>query len=191
MNTIKQILAIPNFVLNMITLKYRNTTYATFPLIAGRIIIRGKGHLKLGKNTILTSNRFKNPVGLANNCMFYIAPTASITINNNVGITTSLLYAYKSITIEDNVLIGGGCQIYDTDFHSIEYEDRVSKTNKKIISKSIRIKEGAFIGASSIILKGVTVGKHSIIAAGSIVTKSVPDYQIWGGNPAKFIKNIN
>jgi acetyltransferase-like isoleucine patch superfamily enzyme len=41
-----------------------------------------------------------------------------------------------------------------------------------------------------LILKGVTVGKYSIVAAGSIVTKSIPPNEIWGGNPAKFIRRI-
>ncbi|WP_103192495.1 acyltransferase [Formosa algae] len=47
------------------------------------------------------------------------------------------------------------------------------------------------MGASSIILKGVTIGENSIIGAGSVVTKSVPCNEIWGGNPAKFIRKID
>lgn len=38
--------------------------------------------------------------------------------------------------------------------------------------------------------KGVPIGENSIIGTGSVVTKSVPDNQIWAGNPAKFIRNI-
>ena len=48
---------------------------------------------------------------------------------------------------------------------------------------------GVFIGANSIITKPLTIGKRAIIGAGSIVTHDVPDYQIWAGNPARFIKN--
>ena len=48
-----------------------------------------------------------------------------------------------------------------------------------------------FIGANSIILKGVTIGERSIIGAGSVVTKNIPDDEIWAGNPAKFIRKIN
>ena len=40
----------------------------------------------------------------------------------------------------------------------------------------------------SIILKGCTIGDNSIIAAGSVVCSDVPAGEIWGGNPAKFIK---
>lgn len=52
----------------------------------------------------------------------------------------------------------------------------------------VRIKEGAFIGISTIILKPVTIGKNAIIGAGSVVTKDIPDNEVWAGNPAKFIK---
>ena len=36
--------------------------------------------------------------------------------------------------------------------------------------------------------KGVIVGKGSVIAAGAVVTKSVGEYEIWGGAPARKIK---
>jgi acetyltransferase-like isoleucine patch superfamily enzyme len=39
-------------------------------------------------------------------------------------------------------------------------------------------------------MKGVTIGADSVIAAGSVVVKSVPAGEIWGGNPAKFISVI-
>lgn len=54
----------------------------------------------------------------------------------------------------------------------------------------IHIKEGAWIGSFAIILGGVTIGRHSVIGAGAVVTKDVPDYEVWGGVPAKKIKDI-
>lgn len=51
----------------------------------------------------------------------------------------------------------------------------------------IEIKDGTYIGLNSIILPGVTIGKNVIVAAGSIITKSVPDGAIVGGNPARVI----
>jgi acetyltransferase-like isoleucine patch superfamily enzyme len=39
-------------------------------------------------------------------------------------------------------------------------------------------------------LKEVTIGDNSIIGAGSVVTKSIPSNQIWGGNPAELIRKI-
>ena len=40
------------------------------------------------------------------------------------------------------------------------------------------------------ILKGVHIGRGAVIAADSIVTKDVPEFTIFGGNPAKLIREI-
>lgn len=68
------------------------------------------------------------------------------------------------------------------------------KKTEKIIDAPI-IQNEVWIGANVIILRGVKIGNGSIIAAGAVVTKDVPELEIWGGIPAKFIKkrliNIN
>ncbi len=51
------------------------------------------------------------------------------------------------------------------------------------------IEDDVWVGFGAIILSGVTIGKGSIIAAGSVVTKDVEPYCIYGGSPAKKIKN--
>ena len=38
-------------------------------------------------------------------------------------------------------------------------------------------------------MSGITIGKGSIVAAGSVVTKDIPACEIWGGIPAKKIRN--
>ena len=45
-----------------------------------------------------------------------------------------------------------------------------------------------WIGRESVIMPGVTIGDGAIIAAYSVVTKDVPPYSVFGGNPARFIK---
>ncbi len=52
----------------------------------------------------------------------------------------------------------------------------------------VKIGDNSFIGANTIICNSVTIGNNVIVGAGSIVTKSIPDNEIWGGNPARFIK---
>ena len=61
---------------------------------------------------------------------------------------------------------------------------------KMALTAPVRIENDAFIGTRCIICKGVTIGEKSIIAAGSVVVKDVPAGEMWGGNPAKYIKKI-
>lgn len=93
------------------------------------------------------------------------------------------------------MLIGGNCKFYDTDFHSLNYSDRMrpyllNMPDENIVNKDILIKKGAFIGGHSIILKGVTIGENSIVGAGSVVSKSIPDNEIWAGSPVELIKKV-
>lgn len=52
----------------------------------------------------------------------------------------------------------------------------------------VHLKDDVFIGLNVIIGNSVTIGKGSIMGAGSVVTKDIPPYQVWAGNPARFIK---
>ena len=92
--------------------------------------------------------------------------------------------------IGDNVRVGGGCKIWDTDFHSTNPFSRISEHDYDVRASSILIDSRAFIGGGSIILKGVSIGENSIVAAGSVVTKNIPSNEIWGGNPAKYIRKL-
>lgn len=149
------------------------------------------GKLVIGKNFGCNNSLTSNTIGLIQPCIFDIVEENSqIIIGNNVGISGSTINATKSVIIEDNVLIGTGCIITDTDSHPISYIDRITDDMSKTHRAPILIKEGAFIGARSIILKGVTIGRHSIVGAGSVVSKDVPDKCIVAGNPAKIIKYL-
>ncbi len=55
----------------------------------------------------------------------------------------------------------------------------------------IVVKDWAYIGSNSIILPGVTIGEGALVASGSVVTKSVPDFMVVAGNPAKVICSVD
>jgi acetyltransferase-like isoleucine patch superfamily enzyme len=55
----------------------------------------------------------------------------------------------------------------------------------------IKVEDGAYIGACSMIMAGVTIGEGALVAAGSIVTKSVPPRTVVAGNPARQICTVD
>lgn len=54
----------------------------------------------------------------------------------------------------------------------------------------VRIGNHVYLGYNSMIMPGVIIGNDVLVAAGSIVTKSIPDGVVVGGNPARFICTI-
>lgn len=52
----------------------------------------------------------------------------------------------------------------------------------------VTIGDHSFIGLNTLIVNRVEIGEGAVIAAGSVVTKDIPEWEIWGGNPAKFIR---
>lgn len=146
------------------------------------------GGVSFGDNCKVISNPNLNPTCGEGKTHLSVWSDGEIVIGNNVGMSLVSITSANSIKIEDNVLIGAGTKIWDTDFHPVNYDDR---SNKGIgLSAPVLIEEGCFIGADVIILKGVTIGRHSVIGAGSVVTKSVPENEVWAGNPARFIRKI-
>ena len=155
----------------------------------GRLIIQGHGSYQFGKNVTIYSKETVNPIG-GNRTVFQTIAGGRIIIGDNVGMSHVILCSRSEIRIEDNVLIGSGVKIFDHDFHSISYEKRVQDKDSDVKTNPILIREGAFIGAHAIILKGVTIGSHSVIGAGAIVTRNVPENEVWAGNPARCIRKL-
>ncbi|WP_405294425.1 acyltransferase [Algibacter sp. Ld11] len=161
--------------------------------INGRVKVLNKGSIFLGENIRINSGKNYNTIGGDVRTNIIVAKNSVFSIGNNVGISNSTFFCSKKIQIEDDVLVGGGCKFYDTDFHALNYKERMNpyKRNmpdREVRSSAILVKNGAWIGGHSIILKGVTIGSNSIIGAGSVVSKSIPENEIWAGNPVKFIR---
>lgn len=114
-----------------------------------------------------------------------------VIIGNNcrMGNRLSILCG-ADVAIEDYVLIASDVLIASEN-HSINPEDSFHYMSQQLTCKEVRIKEGCWIGEKVCILPGVTIGKKSVIGAGSVVTKSVDDYCIAVGNPAKVIKRYS
>jgi len=66
-------------------------------------------------------------------------------------------------------------------------------TNGKLILRHVRIGQGATVGVGAVIMPGAEIGADSIVAAGAVVPlgTKIPPGQLWGGIPAKRIKEIH
>lgn len=116
-------------------------------------------------------------------------PVVRIGDNCNFGQRLSLL-AGGNITIGNNVLIASDVLI-TSENHSMNPEDEIPYMDQPLICSDVEIKDGCWIGEKVCIMPGVAIGKKCIIGAGSIVTKSIPDYCIAVGNPARIIKRYD
>ena len=157
-----------------------------------RVYMSLKARCEFGYGLKLNNRESANPIGRFKRCSFVVSGNGFLKIGKNVGISSVAIVCHDSITIGDNVNIGGNVVVYDTDFHSLNPTDRLNTQTDKSNTKTapVSIGDNAFIGAHSTILKGVSIGKNSIVGACSVVTRNIPDNEIWGGNPAKFIKSI-
>ena len=124
-----------------------------------------------------------------------VFPNCSIGENCNI---CSHCLIENEVKIGNNVTIKCGVQIWD----GIEIEDdvfigaNVTFTNDKYPKSKnpdwtllkTKVCKGASIGAGSTVLPGITIGRNAVVGAGSVVTKSIPDNELWLGNPARFVR---
>lgn len=191
---IKQIVycitGLPNRIYNALIMKYRHVTHGKNLRINGRIyfVSNTADGIVIGDDVSINSCLGSNPIGGDTRTILFAKGKGKIRIGDGCGISNATLFACDSITLGNQVLIGGSTKIYDADFHWLDFERRMSELGGE--TSPVVIMDGAFIGAHCIILKGVTIGEKSIVGAGSVVTKSIPNGEIWAGNPAKFIRKV-
>jgi acetyltransferase-like isoleucine patch superfamily enzyme len=108
------------------------------------------------------------------NCNVFIEN--EVQIGDNVTIKPGV-QLWDGILIEDDVFIGANVTFTnDLIPRSKVYPEKFERT---------LIKKGASIGANSTILPGIVIGEYSFIGAGSVITKNIPPYSVWYGNPAR------
>lgn len=136
--------------------------------------IMSHGHIAIGSNKVISEEVFLQTYG-----------TAEISIGDGGCVAPR---TYISAAEDSKIQIGNQCKLA----HMISI-----KTNEHVITpngdgciggmrrcKNIKIGDGCWICAGSIIIPGVSIGKKSIVAAGAVVTRDVPAYSLVAGCPA-------
>jgi acetyltransferase-like isoleucine patch superfamily enzyme len=150
------------------------------------IVRRPRGStISMGDGCDLRSWSSSNVLGLANPVVLStLTSAAELKIGNRVGISGATLCAGTRIVIGDDVAIGAGALITDSDHHPIA-GPRGRYRNAGTKSAPITIESEVFIGARAIILRGVRIGSGAIVGAGAVVSSDVEPNTIVGGNPAR------
>ena len=168
--------------------------------VQNKVYLCGEGRVSIGDDFVFISGDSINPICRnIRGVLCTMTSAACIKIGDRVGISSACLWAKESITIGNDVNIGGDCIIIDNDAHPHDYLQRRSDFRyevgwdsylETISTAPIVIEDDVWIGARCLILKGVHIGARSIIAAGSVVTGDIPADVIAGGNPCKIIRKI-
>jgi virginiamycin A acetyltransferase len=118
----------------------------------------------------------------------FVGGKGNITIGKECYINPhTVIYSGRGVYIGDSVLIGPGCVLAGSN-HTYKNPDVTIKSQGFDLGRGIVIDSDVWIGANCTILDGAWIREGSVIAAGSVVNCEVPKFQVWGGVPAKFLK---
>jgi acetyltransferase-like isoleucine patch superfamily enzyme len=119
----------------------------------------------------------------------------SIHVGNNVdlGYRPILIATRSTVRIGSNVMFGPEVTIrggnHRFDLQGIPMIDVTDAMKLPDHDRGVVIEDDVWIGTRAIILHGVTIGRGSVVGAGSVVTKSVPEFVIVAGVPARVLRN--
>lgn len=113
----------------------------------------------------------------------YVDIEGEVSIGNRVSLQSGC-YLTRGVVIEDLVFCGPRVVTMN--------DKRIchGRPNLTFECNAPRILRAARIGGGSVLLPGVTIGENAFVAAGSVVTRSVPDRAIVGGNPARVVGKV-
>jgi chloramphenicol O-acetyltransferase type B len=111
-----------------------------------------------------------------------------ISIGNNVQFGRGT-WVSTDVHFGNNILIAGRVSFVGKNDHVFDVPGVTLWDSPRGIDELIIVNDDVWIGTNAVIIAGTTIGKGSIIAAGSVVNKNIPECEIWGGVPAKKIKD--
>ena len=128
-----------------------------------------RGGAVIGRNCIFGRNSFVD---------------VDVVVGDNVKVQNNASL-YEGVTLEDGVFVGPHVSFTNDKVPRAVNADGSPKRPRDWILGRTHVREGAAIGAGSVIVTGVTIGKWSMIGSGAVVTKSVPDHALVLGNPGR------
>jgi sugar O-acyltransferase (sialic acid O-acetyltransferase NeuD family) len=94
--------------------------------------------------------------------------TADVRVGAHVGLMPQAVLTHDDV-LEDFVIVGAGA----------------------LLAGTVRVREGAYLGAGCRIRENVTIGRWALIGMGAVVTRDVPEGEVWAGVPAQFVRSVS
>ncbi|KAL5713583.1 Gamma carbonic anhydrase 2 [Ranunculus cassubicifolius] len=133
----------------------------------------------------------------------FVAPSASVIGDVHVGKASSIWYGCVLRGDVNSIRVGSGTNIQDNALVHVARNSLSGKIIPTIIGNNVTIghsaiihactvEDEAFVGMGATLLDGVVVEKNAMVAAGSLVKQNtrIPLGEVWGGNPAKFLRKL-
>jgi len=98
-----------------------------------------------------------------------------------------VLYSGSGIRIGNDVALAPGVQVVPANHAYARRDIPIARQGFLPSKGGVVIGDDVWIGAGAVLLDGAAIGRGAIIAAGAVVGSLVPDYEIWGGVPARKI----
>ena len=131
---------------------------------------------------------------------FYQAMGAKIGKHTVICRRADVLYP-KGLKFADNIAVGWFVDLDARGGIMVDHDTNISSHTQFITGSHdiddpeftasflpIEIGHHCWIGTGAIVLQGVKIGNGAVVAAGALVTKDIPENEVWGGVPAKFIR---
>lgn len=137
--------------------------------------------VKLRRGVVAQRVRFQGSATVETGTRLVGSPR--ITVGNDF-YANAYCHLLGEITIGDSVMLGPKVVMWGRD-HGTAMGAPMRR--QPHVTAPIHVEDDVWVGAGAIVLKGVTIGTGAVVAAGSVVTKSVDEYAIVAGVPARVI----
>lgn len=95
----------------------------------------------------------------------------------------------SDVTLGNYILMASGVSFIGRNDHDYNVSGQYIWNGKRLDDSTTIVEDDVWIGHNATIISGVKIGRGSVIAAGSVVNKDVPPCEVWGGVPAKKIRD--